>query len=215
MLMIPATHAGDLPEPGPNPAVQYKAPPQPPGTGGAGVPDYYLRATLLRLAATLEERFKEAERKIQRARSLAAHSTSGPGGKHNVHDEIGRLESRLEALAAAGRKLGAQAGSAAGSAAGPGSNASPTPVTHALVAQLETQERHMAAWFADLQWQLEDIFTSQQSRMPVIGGGGGTQRAGGGESTPLMAMSGGENRLGAWTPGGSRGGAGTGGGTWR
>ena len=123
-----------------------------------------LGATVVRLATTLEERFKEAERKVQRAQALAGEAIGGGG-----HAEgISRLKTRLVKLTAAGRKLASQAGAAGGGGAGGG--AAPAPLTQALVAQLEAQERHVAAWFADLQWQLEGLFSSQKSRMTPVGG---------------------------------------------
>ena len=163
------------------------------GAGGAAVPDYYLRATLARLATTLEERFKEAERKLQRASNLASgEAYMASGGKTGEHDGIGRLRARLVKLTTVGRKLAAQAGAATAAGGGGGglglgrgyessattTTTTPGPVTQALVSQLEAQERHMAAWFADLQWQLEGIFSSTQSRMP----GGATPLTTGGRS---------------------------------
>ena len=94
------------------------------------------------------------------------------GGAPAISDGINRLQSRLTKLTAAGRRLSHEANSAAGPS-GVSGEPPPTPVSQALVAQLEAQERHMAAWFADLQWQLEGIFSSQQSRMPAGSGGGG------------------------------------------
>jgi hypothetical protein len=144
-------------------------------------------------------------------------SGNSGGGGSAINDGINCLQSRLTKLTAAGRRLSHEANAAAGPSGGSG-QPPPTPVSQALVAQLEAQERHMAAWFADLQWQLEGIFSSQQSRMQSgSGGGGGTLTP---NSTRRDGWTPAQRSMAVEFPGGKRTSAGPtpasrGGGTWR
>ena len=63
-------------------------------TADAVVPDYYLRATLVRLVSTLEERFREADAKLSRARNLAVGGSLGRGMIENKRSiDFGSLPS--------------------------------------------------------------------------------------------------------------------------
>ena len=109
-------------------------------------------AAIEALVDNLASRTAEAERKLQRAENLAAGSQIG-GSKVNISSGIAALKSRLARIAVNSRRASVVSSDENG-----GGNAKKE-----TIAALEQQERELAAWFADLQTQLEALFAKPKS----------------------------------------------------
>jgi hypothetical protein len=109
-------------------------------------------AAIEALVDNLALRTAEAERKLQRAENLAAGSQIG-GSKVNISSGIAALKSRLARIAVNSRRASVVSSDENG-----GGNAKKE-----TIAALEQQERELAAWFADLQTQLEALFAKPKS----------------------------------------------------